>query len=301
MKSGIFGLKYILIITIIYLTFAPLTFADAIKIEKAHVSDKSILIKGNTNIPYDTSNYIQYYVGKKYEGTISCCILCDGITVNKNGEFSLEIPFDKLRGQGRYEVVLEQNPKGNSILPPESWIAFRKVDGKIKFGDITSMGEISNLALTVGMEICKAEFVVGKDLQPVSRIEIKSATHVDDQIVIRGISSVDRKKSTYIQYYVGKLYPDTVSNCILADGFHVSDNGTFELIIPVSSLMGKGSYEIALEQNPESNNILAPEHWVAFRKTGEGIRFGDISSMGEISNLALTVGMELTRTTFTVN
>jgi hypothetical protein len=65
-------------------------------------------------------------------------------------------------------------------------------------------------------------------------------------------------------------------------------------------LKGEGRYEIVLEQNPRSNTILPPEHWAAFRKTKEGIVFGDISAMGEIANLSLTVGMELVQGTFRV-
>jgi hypothetical protein len=111
---------------------------------------------------------------------------------------------------------------------------------------------------------------------------------------------VDPSKSTYIQYYVGKHYPGTLTNCILSDGFHTAPDGSFELELPVSSLRGPGQYEIALEQNPNGNTILPPEHWIAFRKTKEGIVFGDISAMGEIANLALTVGMELVRGMFLV-
>ena len=281
--------------------FASYTFANAINIETAQLSEQSILIKGTTSIPPETSNYIQYYIGKMYEGTISCCIYCDGFNTDDEGKFSLEIPISNLRGEGRYEIVLEQNPRTNSILPPKHWVAFRKVDGKIEFGDITSMGEISNLALTVGMEIDKVEVVVGEEFPSVPQIEISSVNHVGGQVIVKGNSKIDRSKSTYIQYYVGKQYPNTLSNCILAHGFHVSADGSFEFKIPVSSLKGSGTYEIALEQNPGTNTILAPKHWVAFRKTEEGIIFGDISSMGEISNLALTVGMELARTTFSID
>ena len=163
------------------------------------------------------------------------------------------------------------------------------------------MGEIANLALTVGMEIDSVEVVVGDGAHPESKIKISSVLQMGDHVVVSGLSTVDISKSTYIQYYVGKLYPGTLSCCILSEGFQVSDDGTFEMKLPVSSLKGAGRYEIALEQNPNANAILAPEHWIAFKKTDKGFVFGDISSMGEISNLALTVGMELANATFSVN
>ena len=129
---------------------------------------------------------------------------------------------------------------------------------------------------------------------------IADAKQVGNNVIITGKSSVDTGKSTYIQYYVGKMYPDTLSNCILSDGFHVNKDGSFSLAIPVAKLKGPGKYEIALEQNPRSNKILPPKYWVAFRKVDGKIVFGEISSMGEISNLALTVGMELDQTSFLV-
>ena len=293
------------ILSVVFITFFTCcffsnVFAKAIRIESALVLDDSIQITGATSIPPQISNYIQYYVGKVYPETISNCIYAAGFNVDKSGKFTVEIPFETLKGQGRYQIVLEQNPKRNAILPPEHWIAFRKVDGKIVFGEISSMGEIANLALTVGMEIDSLEVVVGDEGRPESKIEISSVGQVGDHVVIAGSSKVDMTKSTYIQYYVGKQYPGTLSCCILSDGFQVSDDGSFEMNIPVSSLKGAGNYEIALEQNPRANPILAPEHWIAFRKTEKGIVFGDISSMGEISNLALTVGMELATATFSV-
>jgi hypothetical protein len=205
-----------------------------------------------------------------------------------------------LKGNGRYEIVLEQNPRGNTILPPKHWIAFRKTEGGILFGDITSMGEISNLALTVGMEIARTEITLGEEDRTALKIRITDIRQTDDHVVVSGTSTVDRSKSTYIQYYIGKHYPGTLTNCIVSDGFNVSPDGAFDLKIPISSLRGAGNYEIALEQNPNSDTILPPEHWVAFRKTEAGIVFGDISAMGEIANLALTVGMELVRGTFSV-
>ncbi len=280
--------------------FLSNAFAKAIEIESALVLEDSIQISGVTSIPPRISNYIQYYVGKIYPDTISNCIYADGFNVDNSGKFTVQIPFEKLKGQGRYQIVLEQNPTRNAILPPEHWIAFRKVDGKIVFGEISSMGEIANLALTVGMEIDSVEVVVGDEVLPESKIQISSVRQVGDHVFITGVSKVDISNSTYIQYYVGKQYPGTLSCCILSDGFQVSDDGSFEINIPVSSLKGTGNYEIALEQNPRANTILAPEHWVAFKKTDKGIVFGDISSMGEISNLALTVGMELTKVNFFV-
>ena len=290
----------VVVITFFTCCFFSNVFAKAIQIESALVLEGSIQITGATSIPPQISNYIQYYVGKVYPDTISNCIYADGFNVDNHGKFTVEIPFEKLKGQGRYQIVLEQNPKRNAILPPEHWIAFRQVDGKIVFGEISSMGEIANLALTVGMEIDSLEVVVGNEGRPESKIEILSVGQVGDHVVIAGSSTVDMSKSTYIQYYVGKLYPGTLSCCLLSDGFHVSDDGSFEMKLPVSSLRGPGNYEIALEQNPRANAILAPEHWIAFRKTEKGIVFGDISSMGEISNLALTVGMELATATFSV-
>jgi|GEM_PF-4832353 len=280
--------------------FLSNVFAKAIQIESALVLKESIQITGVTSISPQISNYIQYYVGKIYPDTISNCIYADGFNVDNHGKFTVEIPFEKLKGQGRYQIVLEQNPTRNAILPPEHWIAFRKVDGKIVFGEISSMGEIANLALTVGMEIDSLEIVVGDETLPESKIQISSVRQEGDHVVITGSSKVDISKSTYIQYYVGKQYPGTLSCCILSDGFQVSDDGSFEMNIPVASLKGAGNYEIALEQNPRANTILAPEHWIAFRRTENGIAFGDISSMGEISNLALIVGMELAKTKFSV-
>lgn len=293
------------IVSVVFTTFFTWcffsnVFAKAIQIESAIVLKESIQITGGTSISPKVSSYIQYYVGKVYPGTISNCIYADGFNVDDNGRFTVEIPLEKLKGEGRYQIVLEQNPERNAILPPEHWIAFRKVDGKIVFGEISSMGEISNLALTVGMEIGSVEVVVGDDGRPESKITISGVKQMDDQVVVTGISKVDLSKSTYIQYYVGKQYPGTLSCCILSGGFQVSDDGSFEMRIPVASLKGVGKYEIALEQNPRANTILAPEHWIAFRKTDKGIAFGDISSMGEISNLALTVGMELAIADFSI-
>jgi hypothetical protein len=288
-------------ITFFTCCFSSIAFAKAIRIESAVVLEESIQISGVTSIPPKISNYIQYYVGKVYPDTISNCIHADGFNVDNHGKFIVEIPFEKLKGEGRYRIVLEQNPTRNAILPPEHWVAFRKVDGKIIFGEISSMGEIANLALTVGMEIDSVEVVVGDDARPESKIKISSVLQMGDHVVVSGGSTVDLSKSTYIQYYVGKLYPGTLSCCILSEGFQVSDDGTFEMKLPVSSLKGAGRYEIALEQNPNANAILAPEHWIAFKKTDKGFVFGDISSMGEISNLALTVGMELANATFSVN
>lgn len=285
-----------------FLFASPFALADmdAICIESATADGQVVTIVGTTSISPETSTYIQYYVGKLYDGTLSTCIYADGFHAGNDGRFTLEIPVSILKGNGRYEIVLEQNPRGNTILPPEHWTAFRKADGKVSFGDITSMGEISNLALTVGMAIARTEVTVGKEERSAAEIHIAQIRQADGQIIIRGISKVDPSRSTYIQYYIGKSYPGTLTNCILSDGFHATRDGSFELKLPVSSLKGSGQYEIALEQNPNSDAILPPEHWMAFRKTEAGIVFGDISAMGEIANLALTVGMELAQGTFSV-
>ena len=97
------------LLIILLFILAPSAYAGVININSAYVSEKSILIKGRTTIPYHTSSYIQYYAGKIYEDTITCCILSDGFTVSDNGDFSLEIPLDKLRGQGRYEIEQAQH------------------------------------------------------------------------------------------------------------------------------------------------------------------------------------------------
>jgi hypothetical protein len=128
-------------------------------------------------------------------------------------------------------------------------------------------------------------------------LKVTSSKVVDDNIVIQGKTTIDPSVSTYIQYYVGKEFPGTTTNCILCAGFNADDNGNFELVLPTSKLRGSGKYDIVFEQNPNSNSILPPEHWMAFYKDTAGVvHFGDISSMGEIANLALTVGMEIVET-----
>ncbi len=271
-----------------------------IHIHETRVTGDRIVIAGHSDINPDTSSYLQYYVGKIYDGTLSMCILCDGFHTDGEGDFILSIPIADLKGNGRYKIVLEQNPSSNAILPPKHWMAISKSKEGILFGDITSMGEIENLALTVDMAIAKTEVLVGTPHKPSSRIIITDTRQIGDRVIVKGKSKIDRSKSNFIQYYIGKHYPGTLTNCILADSFTVAPNGSFKLSIPVSSLRGPGNYEIALEQNPAGNKILPPSHWIAFRKSGDKIVFGDISSMGEIANLALTVGMELARTTFTV-
>jgi len=271
-----------------------------IQIRQTRVVKNHIVITGRSDIDPGTSSYIQYYIGKIYDGTQPVCIFCDGFHTDSNGDFTLDIPLVDLKGNGKYEIVLEQNPSSNAILPPKHWIAFRKSAEGIVFGDITSMPEIANLALTVGMAIAKTEVVVGGTHEEASRISIISADQAGDRVIVKGKSEIDRSKSNYVQYYIGKHYPGTLTNCILADGFTIPPDGSFELAIPVSLLRGPGEYEIALEQNPSGNTILPPRHWIAFMKSGDKIVFGDISSMGEIANLALTVGMELSRTTFWV-
>ncbi len=198
--------------------------------------------------------------------------------------------------------MLEQNPASDKILTPSHWVAFTKdSSGTVTFGDITSMGEISNLALTVGMKIASADFTVGTEAQPDNTMNITYSDFADGNLIVRGTTSIDPSVSTYIQYYVGKEYANTLSNCLLCSGINADASGNFELVIPYASLKGDGVYTVVLEQNPRSNTILAPEHWKAFYKNEAGdVLFGDISSMKEISNLALTVGMKAAETTITV-
>ena len=99
-------------------------------------------------------------MGKEFPGTLSNCILCVGIETDKQGNFTLVLPVAKLKGAGRYSIVLEQNPRANSIIAPNHWMAFYKEDGAVHFGDISAMQEISNLALTVGMAIVDTEVEV---------------------------------------------------------------------------------------------------------------------------------------------
>jgi hypothetical protein len=47
-------------------------------------------------------------------------------------------------------------------------------------------------------------------------------------------------------------------------------------------------------------NTALPPHWVAFRKSGDEIVFGDIGYMGEIADLAPAVGTEWSRMRFSV-
>jgi hypothetical protein len=132
-------------------------------------------------------------------------------------------------------------------------------------------------------------------------LKINDVQVIDGNIVVNGTTNIDPGKSTYIQYYVGKEIPNTNSNCIYAAGFNADSSGNFQLVLPVSKLKGNGVYKIALEQNPKSNTILPPEHFMAFYKDADGVvHFGDISSMGELSNLAITVGMHISECEVTV-
>lgn len=273
---------------------------DDIKISSIDVTDESVVLEGKTEIDIQKSNYIQYYIGKLYEGTLTQCILCDGFDVNEDGSFKAEIPLKSLKGDGEYEIVLEQNPKASSILPPKHWQAVTKTENGIAFGDITSMKEISNLAVTVGMQTVSKEFTLGhmkEEQNPLSIIDTKVE---NDKVIIKGKSTIDPEKSTYIQYYIGKEYENTLSNCIVCDGINTDKEGNFELTLPVEKLKGIGKYKIALEQNPNSDKIITPEHWKAFHKENDEIKFGDISAMGELSNLALTVGMEVVEGEFEI-
>lgn len=71
--------------------------------------------------------------------------------------------------------------------------------------------------------------------------------------------------------------------------------------MPIDQLKGAGDYKIVFEQNAKSDKILAPDNFKAFYKDEEGLKFGHISAMDELSNLALTVGMHLAETDFTVS
>ena len=117
----------------------------------------------------------------------------------------MTVPVANLKGPGTYRIVLEQNPLSDKIIPPEKWMAFRKVDGRIIFGEISAMGEIENLALTVGMETAAATIVVGNE-ETTSPLHIRQTRMIDDRIVITGQSDIEPNTSSYIQYYVGKLY-----------------------------------------------------------------------------------------------
>jgi hypothetical protein len=274
---------------------------SSITIKNTAVTDGNLVISGTTSIDTSKSTYIQYYIGKEYDGTITECFKCEGFYANADGTFSASIPVSGLKGAGNYEIVLEQNPNSNTILAPGHWTAFTKdASGTMYFGDITSMDEISNLAKTVGMQIAASEFTVSGTATANNAITIKKTVSGDDGVTVSGTTSIDTTKSTYIQYYVGKAYEGTVSECIACGGFNANSDGTFSYTIPVANLKGAGNYELVLEQNPSSNTILGPSHWTAFTKDPSGkVTFGDITSMGEISNLALTVGMQTASSSFT--
>ena len=283
----------------------PELATGALTITNAKADNDNLIIKGETAIDPAVSTYIQYYVGKKYEGTTTNCIYCAGINADVDGTFSLELPLTKLKGSGVYEVVFEQNPNSDSIIGPEHWMAFYKDnEGALQFGDISSMGELSNLAMTVGMEIVGIEVTVPgpENCSDSNALSITSASVVCNNVVIEGETDIDSAVSTYIQYYVGKKYEGTTTNCIYCAGINADVDGTFSLELSLTKLKGSGVYEIVFEQNPNSDSIIGPEHWMAFYKDNEGdLQFGDISSMGELSNLALTVGMEIVETQVTVS
>lgn len=266
---------------------------DAIKISNINTTNDGIVVEGTTNIDPQKSKYIQYYVGKNYPETISECIYCNGFNVDNTGKFKAEIPKNLLKGDGNYQIVLEQNPNSNTILPPKHWQAIQKDAKGVQFGDITSMGEISNLALAVGMQTSSKEFTIGTPKETKSVLSIASTKVENGNVVIKGTTKISKEKSTYIQYYIGKEYENTLSNCMVCDGIKADNNGNFELTIPVEKLRGNGKYKIVFEQNPNSNSIIEPNHWKAIYKDGQDVKFGDISAMGEISNLALIVGMDI--------
>ncbi len=274
---------------------------QAIKISGTTIEGEMLIVRGHTAIDPKVSTYIQYYVGKEYRQTVTTCILSAGFSVGTGGDFLLEIPLSRLKGAGQYSLVLEQNARANGILPPKHWQAFAKTDKGIEFGDITSMGEISNLALTVGMEIAATEFTLPGEEPKNDQIHIDRVKVKGDRVVVTGRSAIDPTTSTYIQYYIGKSYQGTLSECILSDGFQVGQDGSFHAEIPVQKLKGAGEYLLVLEQNPKGNKILPPHYWQAFAKTDKGLEFGAITSMGEISNLALTVGMQTASADFSIS
>jgi|WetSurMetagenome_2_1015567.scaffolds.fasta_scaffold116424_1 hypothetical protein len=140
------------------LTNPVLVSTGALKVTSAKVANGNLEVTGTTTIDPGLSIYIQYYIGKEYPGTTSNCIYAAGINGDSSGHFSLELPVTKLKGSGTYKIAFEQNPRSNSILAPEHFMAFYKdSDGVIHFGDVSSMGELSNLAMTVGMEIVECE------------------------------------------------------------------------------------------------------------------------------------------------
>ncbi len=106
-----------------------------------------------------------------------------------------------MKGNGNYKLVLEKNPNSNIILAPSHWSAFTKdADGNVVFGDITSMEEISNLALTVGMQTAEADFTVGDAESLDNSITIANTEVTNDSVIITGKTAIDTSKSTYIQY-----------------------------------------------------------------------------------------------------
>jgi hypothetical protein len=132
-------------------------------------------------------------------------------------------------------------------------------------------------------------------------ITITSSKVEKNTLIVEGKTTIDPAISNYIQYYIGKEYPGTTTSCIYCDGLYTDDQGNFKLELPIAYLKGNGTYKIIFEQNPNSNKILPPEHFIAFWKDEEGtVHFGDISSMGELSNLALTVGMKIAETEVTI-
>lgn len=275
------------------------TELQAITILNSKVAGDALIVTGKTTVDPKVSTYIQYYIGKIHNGTLSTCILCDGFNTTADGSFTLTLPVTKLKGPGNYTVVLEQNPKADTILPPKHWLAFFKTDKGIAFGDITSMDEIANLALTVGMKTAAATVTVPGSTIKNNKIHIETVTAGSDSLVVDGRTDIDPAISDYIQFYIGKNYPDTLSQCILCDGFQAGTDGRFHAEIAAAKLKGAGDYTIVLEQNPKASGILPPEHWQAFRKTEQGLEFGDITAMGEIANLALTVGMQTASADFT--
>ena len=159
------------------------------------------------------------------------------------------------------------------------------------------------LVLFVGVLLAGVILVsgCGEALVKTGALTITSSGVVGDNIVVKGETTIDPSKSTYIQYYIGKEYPDTICTCIYCDGLNADMDGHFKLELPKANFRGSGTYRILLEQNPKSNAILGPEHFKAFWKDEGGVvHFGDVSAMGQLTNLAAAVGMEIVETKVTI-
>jgi len=274
---------------------------DLLTIGQVEVQAETIVVRGSSKADPAKSTYIQYYVGKIVAGTITDCIYSSGATMAPDGSFAISIPRKRLFGDGNFQIILEQNPNTNQGIGPEHFIAFTKnADGTVSFGDITALGEIVNLIRTFGIQSAQTTVQVGAPAAADQTIRITTAEALNGGIKLQGTTTIDTKKSNSIRYYLGKEFPRTLSSCIGCDNFDVNPDGSFEAFIPAVKLLGAGTYTVVLEQNPNSNVILACPHWTAVSFGENGVQFGDISSMGEISNLAVTVGMKAAQVTVEV-